>query len=449
MRQYWKGSIWELLLCTVMSGAMLLTFSQGFYIPDEVADSVPMAFGVSFAVLFVCYLLGYNYKTRIVLVFAALAAAAGLFALMRSRGIDIVDEPASDTAVYIYYFAALIIPFMAYLLAQGRIGVCVLFVLGIVLIGMIDYLNYEARAWCCVVFVLAGLALFCIRQYKASAKKGTAYSPQFGKFTGSALCVGVVSLLLAGGVFLAVVRPLQPPTAQLEFITRFLNWDVLERLGATDNYLVLNEMLKAENDNLGDMQTDKQKQQEDSEGEDADGTENLDVNEGKSEEEAYGEKNGAEMGPAVMFERISYSIGLARILKTVFLIVAVVIVCVVWLMAYLRKRFWKKVEAMDACGRAVFLGRYYIRRFGRLGCKKAPCLTEREYAASQGPRVDLYTDGTLSLRELMDIYSGARYGGCAPPPEQDAQMIAFYPAFKKNYRKQRGVFRYMVNFFKF
>ena len=118
MRRFWSYHGWEALLCLAASAALVLNFSQGFYIPDAVADSVPLALLVCGLTLLYAYLGSYNRAAMACFTLGFFVIAAGFFLWLRGKGVDIVDQEGSATAVYIYYIAAPLITLLAFLPAS-------------------------------------------------------------------------------------------------------------------------------------------------------------------------------------------------------------------------------------------------------------------------------------------------------------------------------------------
>lgn len=452
MKEYLKGHIWEWLLCVLMSAALLTTFAQGFYIPDRVADSFPLAVLVSAVILFLLFLTGCNRAGIILFPVCLVAAAVCGFLWMRVNSIDIVDQAGSETSVYIYCFAAIIIPVLTYLLSRGRIGVCVLFVLGACLFGVIDYLDYDIAVWCCACFVCCGPALFALRLYRARALKGSTYSPEFAKLFRTAILAGLVSLLLATGVYAAIIRPLSPPTASIHLVTKYMRWEILQKTGIADSYTIPDELLAANYAKQMTTSSQQNEQEQDENGEESDASgeeENTDnQNETNGTESSLGDETGGGGGEEKEYSAVSLLQSILKRLPYIIILICIVVAAVPLLKNYLWKRKIQQAKAMPAKERAIMLCRYYLVRFRRLGFGRSPWQTEREYAQSLGNTLGNYMEGTISLTELMEIYIKTRYGGQEPTGEEDTGLIEFYPIFRRNYRKKKGTVNYLLKYFK-
>lgn len=451
MKKYLTGHIWEWLLCTLMSATMLITFSQGFYIPNKVADSFPLALIVSAVVLFLLLLTGYNRVGMILFPICLVLLGICFFFWLRINEIDIVDKEGSATAIYIYCFAAIIFPLITYLLARGRVGICALFLIGICLFGVIDYLNYDMKVWCCAVFVCCGPALFALRMYRIKSLQGSAFAPEFFKLFRTAVLVGVFALALAFAVYGGIIRPLSPPTATVNLVTKYMRWEILEKTGITDSYTVPDELLSARNK---DSTTSSQKQKEEEENEEGREKQNGQEDDSDNQKDtdgiksSLGDETGGGDGQEVYYRMIRLTEILLDKLPLIIILLCIVIVCIPLLKCYLWKKKIKQAWALTATERAIWMGKYYLTKFRRLGYKRLPWQTEREYVQNMGTTLGNYTEGTLSLSELMEIYIRARYGGEEPTREEDQKLMEFYPVFRNNYRRKKGNINYLLKYFK-
>lgn len=452
MKDYLKGHVWEWLLCVLMSAALLTTFAQGFYIPDRVADSFPLAAVVSAVILFLLFLAGYNRIGMILFPICLVAAAVLGFLLMRANSIDIVDQEGSGTSVYIYCFAAIIIPVITYLLSRGRIGICVLFVLGACLFGVIDYLDYDMAVWCCACFVCCAPALFALRLYRAKSRKGSAFSPEFSKLFRTAILAGVVSLLLASGVYAAIIRPLSPPTASIHLVTKYMRWEILQKTGIADSYVIPDELLAANYAKQTTTSSRQKEQEQEENGEESEASgedENTDnQTEKDGTESSLGAESGGGSGEEKKYSAVSFLHSVMKKIPWIIILICIAAVAIPLLKNYLWRKKIKQAKALPAKERAILLCRYYLVRFRRLGFGRSPWQTEREYAQSLGNTLGNYMEGTISLAELMEIYIRARYGGQEPTGEEDTRLMEFYPVFRRNYRKKKGTVNYLLKYFK-
>lgn len=441
MKQYIRYHGLEWLLCTLASAALLVYFAQGFYIPDKFADSVFLALAATGALLVLCYFGNYN---RFTMVICSAVFALGfvlMFVFMRANGIDIVDEPESDTAVYIYVFAAVIIPLIVFLLSRSRVGSAALFLLGILLGAVIDYLGFDSKTWCAVAFAGAVVAMFLLRQYRRNALKGSTVSPSFGRFLLTAAITVAVAAALAGGLFVGVISPLNPPTAKLNLVTSYNRWDILERVGIAQAY-------KLPDDLLAELDEDKL-QNSNEEGETPDDL--LTELEAPEENSRLENDRELELGNSSdnvkALTSVSYETNKTILVIIIAALLVLTIVLAPILKRRLRARQFRCISQMEPRAQTMELYRFYLKSFGKLGFARSPVQTELEYVGAFSDRLAPYTQGAIGIEQLTDTYLEARYGGRETSDEARKSLYGLYPKLLENYRKLSGRLKYILKYF--
>ncbi|MCC8123608.1 MAG: DUF4129 domain-containing protein [Oscillospiraceae bacterium] len=442
MRRYLKDAVWEWLLCLLLSATLLTNFAQGFYIPDAVADNILIAAALTGLVLLCCYVGAYNRRTMVITVVLFLALASVAVLWMRARGIDIVDQEGSATAVYIYWIAGIAIALVIFFLARTRVGIVVLFLLGCILHAALTFLDFAVSPWWTAIYALAAIALFVLRQYRIYAAHSSTVAPNFARFflTSGGLVLVAGGLSLA--VFFAVLRPLNLPTLDTNLLTVFLRYDVLERVGVAQNYPIPNELLESNEQNDRQINSSEEGEQPD---------ENQ-VQEEESLPTTAPDRQAGVTGNSVQdAERLSsvrYDIPVSTYIVAAVIVVVLLLILVPLLWRALRRRKFKEMLAQDPREQIIHLYRFYLKKYRVIGFVRAPNQTEREYSAAYAERLQPYVAGTLSLELQTETYLRVRYGGQAPTEQVREEYAAIYPIFLKNYRKLNGTFRYLLHYFR-
>ena len=435
MKRFWSYHGWEALLCLIASVTLVLSFSQGFYIPESVAGSVPLAVLVCGAALLYAYLGSYNRVTMAGFTLGFFAIAAVFFLRLRSAGIDIVDQEGSATAVYIYYIAAPLIALLAFLLSRSRLGTAALFLAGGCLHALNAFLGYAVRPWCAALFAAAVTALFLLRQYRVSALRSHTVDPDFRQYFRLAVAVSGAGMLLAAAVWGLVIRPLQPPTVDLELLTKYMSYDILEMVGIARQYPVP-DGFQTENGGEQTVQGNEQELQEDAPPEPV-----------ELPGETLPEDSLFNNSETETLDAVTYNRNVTRRLAALVLLAVLALAVVPLLRRYWRRRRLERLTRGTPQEQAVALYRFYLREFAHIGCPRAPAQTEWEYAARYGEQLAPYLEGGPTLAEMTAVYMDARYGGL-PASEGDCRRLAgLYPVFLRNYRELAGRIRYLTKYF--
>jgi hypothetical protein len=438
MKRFWCYHSWEGLLCLLAAATLLLNFAQGFYIPDGVANSVPLALALCGAVLLYAYFGSYNRVTMVCFSLGAVALAAGAFLWMRGQGIDVVDAADSDTAVYIYYIAAPIIALLTFLLTRSRLGTAVWFLAGSVFHGLIAYLGYDCKVWCAVGFAAAMVALFLLRQARVTALRSQTKTPNFRAYFGTAVGVAVGSVLLALGIWAAIIRPLAPPTVDVVLLTRYMRYDVLEMVGIAQQYPLPQEEQTAEppEQTMAAQQPDQ-----------TDEAPPLEQTPQEQTAETETETALSQPDRTETVASVSYGQDVTPWLVLFLVLLVLLLSSIVPLRRLARKRRLQKLTRGTAQEQIVAMYRFYLRLFGRLGYGRGTHQTEWEYVAAIGDRLAPFLSGGPDLETLTAWYMDARYGGFAADAEICQAMASLYPIFLKNCRTLLGRGRYLTHYF--
>ena len=433
---YWKYYGWEALLALLISVTTLVTFAQGFYIPDSAADNVFLALLFSAGILLYCFTGYYNKRNMILFSILFVVIVAVLLAALHAGGKDIVDRQDSVTSIYIYYIAAAIIPAAVFLLSRTRIGLAVLFLGGIYIYALNAFLKFETKLWCLVVFILAAIVMFLMRQYRIMILKNMAAEPAFGQFAGTTAGTVAVAIMLSAALFFGVIRPLAPPAMDLKIIAKYLSYQILEMIGVTEQYQQPDQNSESNLNNDQQQETSEKEETEEktndeTQAEDGDDLERPDTGANQDEEG---------------LRAVSW---IHSPLLLILLITAAVIAAIVsafLLKLQRRKKQMARLLSGDPRQQVVDTYRFCLGKFEKLGFPRPDHYTELEYADSCYDRLSPYLRGSMDLDEMTDLFIDARYEG-REIPEADAERFAgVYPSLLKNYRQLHGNLRYLLRF---
>jgi len=437
MRNYVKYHFWEWLACLLVGAPLLLNLSRGFYIPGWAADSVPLAVAVTGVWLLFFFIGNYNKVTMICFPLISLALIAGFFFQLRMSGVDIGSGEGAD-ALNIYWILSAMIPLVVFSLSRTRLGIAVLFLIGICLHGIIDFLAYDVMAWCTAVFTFACLCLFPLRQYRLNALRSSTVRPEFSRLSAIAACAAVVGLGLAMLLFFFVIRPLEPPTLDIRLISRTMRYDILERIGVARNYPIPDEMLRSQPEEDIDYQSDLLLESEDDHPTDA-------VH--LPDDEFTRPDSGAALpSDADRYASISYEDSIFSYIIAIVVFLFLLCVSLLLLPRFMRRRMRARLLALGREELVLALFPRYLKVLKRIGLSRAPTQTALEYLSARGERISRYTEGAMGFDRLTEGYLRVRFGGL--PVEDDVYegFLAFFPIFARNYRHLEGGVRYFLRF---
>lgn len=309
--------------------------------------------------------------------------------------------------------------------------------------ALFTFLGYEVKIWCAVLFPAAVAALFLMRQYRVTALKSSTVEPRFGAYFAWAAGLSLVGMVLALGMWGLVIRPLQPPTVDAALLTKYMRYEIFERVGIASQYPELSD----EETQTPPEQT--QQANEPEQQEDAPEQAQAPVEPETSEEPSPAQAESSLWNPAETetVQSVSYAQDM-----TAWLVVLIVLLVILLASVPFLRRLWRR-QRLDALCRGtsqeqvVGLYRFYLKKFARIGYPRGPNQTEWEYAARYGEQLAPFLEGGPDLERMTALYMDARYGGLAASEEDCRAMAVLYPAFLRNYKELAGRMRYWKYYF--
>lgn len=437
MRQHLKNSIADLVLCTCMTLALMQAVCSGFVLTDALSGSVIAAFLFSAALTFVLVLLSYSR----VATWAGVAAAV-LLAVAGLAYINAFDPFADETAnsTFIFVLVQIVTGVLVWLLARTRPGTVVLFLTGTILCAGAYFLQFPIPMWSLFLFLLAVAATFLYRVYTVSVQKADIVSGGAGVYFRQTALVAVVAVLLAGGVFFGVVRPLDPPTQDLKLITVLKSMRQLERLGIASTRIVLDPELSSMEE-PEDEETGNEENEEESDSPEGEN----DVPQ-QSLTDTVRENFTAtvqQTWAAVRYDRHNF-----QWLWLLLLIPAAVAAAYIWRFER-RKRWRRRVQALSRENAVVNYYRYFLKRLGRLGLKRPANATLREYAGAHEVQLQPFEGEDCRFADLTDTYESVLYGRHKVTDQEYAAYEAFFDRFYRGLKKELGPVRYWLKAFRY
>lgn len=437
MGQYLKKSIADLILCTCMTLALVEAVCSGFVLTDALSGSVAAVLLLSAVLTFVLVLLSHSRKaTWLGIAAAVLLAVSGL------AYINICDPFADEAAnsAFIFALVQVITAVLVWLLARTRPGAVALFLIGTILCAGAHFLQFPLPVWCLFLFLLAVSASFLYRVYTVSVQKADIVSGSGKVYFRQTAVVAVAVLLLAGGVFFGVVRPLDPPTQDLKLITVLKSMRQLETLGVSSTRIVLDPDMESIEE-PEDEETGKEENEEESE---------SPAGESDIPQQSLTETVRENITSTVQqtWMAVRYDSHDFQWLWLLLLIPAAVAAAYFWRFER-RKRWRKRVQALSRENAVVNYYRFFLKRLGRLGLKRSANTTLREYAEINAVQLQPFEGERCRFADLTNTYESVLYGCHRVTDQEYAAYEAFFDGFYPGLKKELGPVRYWFKAFRY
>jgi hypothetical protein len=336
---------------------------------------------------------------------------------------------------------AIITAILVWLLTRSRPGTAALFLLGSLLCAGAHFLQFPIPLWCLLLFEGAVCAQFLLRVCAVAVERSELVGLKRGAYLGQTALVTALALVLAGGIFFGVVRPLDPPTQELKLVTLLKSMEPLETLGVSSTRVVLDPALSStaepEEQETGD-QADRQEEADSPQGEsdlpDQSLTQSVRENLTSTVQQAWS---------AVRYDGHAF-----QWLWLLLLIPLAVAGAYLW--RYQRRRRWRRqVQALSREDAVLNYYRFFLKRLGRLGLKRPPNATLREYAAHNAVQLQPFEGEGSTFAHLTGVYEGVLYGRRQVTDREYAAYEAFFEGFYPALRRELGPVGYWLRAFRF
>ena len=412
-----------MLLCAIMTFAITITVFAGFNATD--ADRGKTGFLIIGTLILTVFwfLVFYSRKTIIIGVIAVVAALIVIMIAASANGVNLFADHAENA--YLKYILLIVASFGVVILSRFRLGSILLFPCGIFLIALIEFMYSNKMVFSLLLFMCAAGMMIIYRNYMTNILHSVTVKIAPGRSVLMSLIMVVLVTAIAGGVFFAVVRPLNPPARDVEILTKYMSLDVLEKLGVADVRTIHDLEENANNNQKEDMTVEKNTDNEDQQ--------NQDNGKAKS-------KSQIEREEWIKYHRDLLITGIP-------ILIAAIIAAVILLRLWFRKRKYQKMKDMDLEHRIPAFYQYFLNCFRHVGIRRRPDETPYEFAARARAQTRDFDVGGVGIEALTETYVAVRYGLREITNEELDGYDVYYKHIFQSCRKRLGVMKYIVHFF--
>lgn len=323
-------------------------------------------------------------------------------------------------------------------LSWTRVGTAFLFLLGSILCAGANFLQFPIPLWSLLLFAASTLCMYFWRGILRSENQAAAGGVSTGSACLSVAMLSLLSLAVAAGLYLVVVRPLAPPTRELKLVTQLRSMTLLQVLGVSRTEIILD----ADPEHREEEPPEEQKKGELPGETESDAIDDRQEREENTEPPEEGETDSGREEA----ESLRYDLPPSRTLWPL-LLIPLLIAALLALRAYRRKR-WRRLVAALPPEEAVV--NYYSRMLSllsRVGLRRAERQTLREFAG-------MYRDGLAvcfpesDFRQLTEIYERAFYAMGGVSPREKALVEEAYSRLPAALRRELGPLRYALTAFR-
>lgn len=434
MREFLKYRFWDWLLCGCIATGLVFPLFAGFVLEDGFSASIPLV-GLFMAVAMAVMVL-FTYSRVTTVIGVIIGAALILFVLVYVRANSVFADEAAEASnsLFIALTIAALAAVLVYLACRTKPGILALFLAGNFLICGSVFLQFEVHVWSFLLFTFCVFVMFWYRNYLLSLQRAQAGKIRLPKYMVQSLVICLIAIVLGGGAWYGVVRPLNPPTRELKLIQQLKQMTIIRQVGlySTQEYLDPSLRSSADTDETEDGTEDGG--QEDTS--DEDGTKNSDP---QTEEETP--------DPPQPVQSVYYMLNFYHV-PWIPVVAAVLIAAAFILRILVRKNWKKKTDMLAPEQQIIAYYTYFLTRLERTGIKRPVNHTLYEYAADMDHTLQEFSVGEADFSRLTELYVRSFYSRNKAAEEEAELFRRFYGTFHKALRKEIGVFRYLIHIFR-
>jgi hypothetical protein len=438
--KYLKYSIWDYVLCILMTVGLTINVFQAFYLPAGLAANIIWLFVLVSSIFLILFLCGYSKRTIAISIVVFIILTIFTLIYIKKSEIFAIISTDPEANSHMYYAIVAIFAFPVFLLSRSRIGTALLFILGTYVLTVVVFLGYEHFLWGFLLFLWASATMWAYKTYQHNAFHTMTAKTSFASFFAIAGLLMALTLGLGFAIYIAQIEPLDLPTRELKLITRLQSLEILEKTGVSSKRILIDP---DQSTRLTD-DTKRTSQQEEKEAEDL----QTDVESPQPD----------QILPDIQIDRIDpednrrelYAVRYTQRFPGFYyliILIPLIIVAIIWSKFCLRRHWYRKNLQKSRKNQIIDFYHYYMKKFKWLGLEKRESDTPLEYVNRSGQRLKRFTQGGVDMEHLTDIYIKTNYGDMEVSDGEYESYISFHQGFYRNCRTYLGSFRYALRFF--
>ena len=432
MKHYCRSRAADWILCTCITVGMAYAVFAGFVLEDALSNTPVLTFLAAFALNALLLLFAYRRQTVLI------GVGVGVVLLIAAVAYIQAFHPMTDETENSLFLAVLILivtAVLVFLLSRTRPGLIALFLIGTIIQAGSSFLQFPTPVWGFVLFLIAVFILFFYRCYAAALKRAVIGKTALGGYARQSAVICLIVLLLSGGIFLGVIRPLNPPTQELRLITVLKSMDLLEVLGVSSVHTVMDEDLTSDEDPDREEDSNDPGEEEDDDA--------MNAPEDGSDADDSADAADADTDQTEEYSAVAYYFPVKTMLW-VLVLIAAVIAALIRLRIRLRQRRRAQIRALAKEDGIVNYYLFFLRRLKRAGHSRPPTHTLRQFVAESETELAPFDADDVTFAALTELYEEVLYGGKAVTDEEFALFERYYDAFYQNLRRDMGTPKYLL-----
>jgi hypothetical protein len=298
------------------------------------------------------------------------------------------------------------------------------------------FLQYPVKIWSFYLFIFSVFVMLWYRNYSITLLKVHAGKVRMKRYMLQSICIGLIAILVSAFAYVGIVKPLNPPTRALKLIIKLEDMELLQVMGMTTPKKMLDPNLQSSQQADGTENSSNPGEEENEE--DGQEAESKEVDGNTSESLKDSSQSMGQVATAIHYTLNENTIPWLIIS----LIVLILLLILLWIV--LQKRWEKQVSTLSLENQVVNYYQFFLKKLSLAGYVKPVNHTLSEYAQNMEHELSRFASQENNFTHLTEIYMATFYGRRTISSEEATLFEEFYKQFRKNLRREIGVFRYFL-----
>ncbi len=441
MYKYFKDSLWDYILCVIISATLSFCIMQGFYLPEKLTGNISVIVLVSMVINLLLFITAYNRNTIKGSILLLITITTICLLLIR-RDVWILDGAIEGSSGHsLYYLILFLTVIITFLLSRTRLGAVFVFITGVLIIASVSFLLYGDNNYGLFIFLISSTCLFFYRNYRYQALHISTDSTAFFAFARLTFIICAISISLSFLTYIVVIKPLDPPTRKLQLITKLMSLPIVEKMGVSSKVHIFDPETTSDQSNDEERISDKEGEQEKEKQSDK----NENDSENKESEDLKSIKGSS--APTNSARAISYMSKDYRWLIaicSVFILIVMMILSKIW---WINKRLLK-IKQKEKNIQIISLYNYFLKKLELVGLPSMESDTPIEYSKRLDEKTERFFTDKDDFKKLSQIFEKIYYGNSIPTDTEHELFLKCYSQFSKRCRETLGFNKYLKVFFR-
>ncbi|MEN6326295.1 MAG: DUF4129 domain-containing protein [Syntrophomonas sp.] len=427
MKKYTEKYFWDFILCVLISTGLSFNIFAGYEMTDPLSGNFPATAGAVVAITALLFLAYYDRRALIISVIAEALALIAAIVILQHTGV-FSEAQTIDGNPLLFWIIVISTSIVVFWAARTRTGLAILFLAGTIMTAAFDLLQFPVCKWGLFALSFGVFVLFLYRVYCISLIDSDKGNTSFSIYFTQSVIVGMAALVLASGCYYGIIKPMAPPTDQLNLTKKLISMDILKEMGVSSTRIIYSDDTVRTSPNENQQNTNK-------------GDNNSKKHNEQNKEGTIVHGKDPMTAKPVTFPLDYHIMWITAASILVIIVLAIVIKLL------LRKKWYSDLLKKSKEDCAMELYNYFLKKIRKTGFKRPNGLTLHEYAYDLQNKLEDFSVGDANFLSLTQIYTRILYGCQNISEDEWEQFTDFYKEFNRNLKGEMGSFRYFVHFF--